>query len=64
MSKPASAAPRHRPGELDALRFEQLSAEGDAALAAGDAAAAARCLDRALGLWRGPALAAGNPAAG
>lgn len=48
---------RVAPGELDALRFEQLAAEGDAALAAGDAATAARCLDQALGLWRGPALA-------
>ncbi len=45
------------PGELDVSRFEQLAAEGDAALAAGDAATAAQCLDRALGLWRGPALA-------
>ncbi len=45
------------PGELDALRFEQLAAEGDAALAAGDAATAAQRLDQALGLWRGPALA-------
>jgi DNA-binding SARP family transcriptional activator/pimeloyl-ACP methyl ester carboxylesterase len=45
------------PGELDALRFERLAAEGNAALASGDAAAAARRLDHALGLWRGPALA-------
>jgi DNA-binding SARP family transcriptional activator len=44
-------------GELDVSRFEQLAAEGDAALAAGNAATAAQCLDRALGLWRGPALA-------
>jgi SARP family transcriptional regulator, regulator of embCAB operon len=43
--------------EVDALRFEQLAAEGNAALAAGDAAAAARRLDEALALWRGPALA-------
>jgi DNA-binding SARP family transcriptional activator/pimeloyl-ACP methyl ester carboxylesterase len=48
---------RVAPGELDALRFEQLAAEGNAALAVGDAATAARCLDRALELWRGPALA-------
>ena len=33
---------RVRPGELDALRFEQLAAEGNAALADGDAATAAR----------------------
>jgi DNA-binding SARP family transcriptional activator/pimeloyl-ACP methyl ester carboxylesterase len=44
-------------GETDALRFEQLTAEGDAALAAGDAGTAAQRLDEALGLWRGPALA-------
>ncbi len=44
-------------GELDALRFEQLAAEGDTALAGGDAATAARRLDEALALWRGPALA-------
>ena len=43
--------------ELDVLRFEQLAATGRAALAAGDAAAAARLLDDALALWRGPALA-------
>ena len=43
--------------ELDALRFEQLAADGDAALAAGDAAAAVERFDQALGLWRGPALA-------
>ena len=34
-----------------------VAAEGDTALAAGDAAAAAQYLDQALGLWRGPALA-------
>ena len=43
--------------ELDALRFEQLAAHGDAALAAGDAAIATQRLDEALSLWRGPALA-------
>jgi DNA-binding SARP family transcriptional activator/pimeloyl-ACP methyl ester carboxylesterase len=48
---------RVEPGELDALRFEQLAAEGDAALAAGDAATATQRFDQALGLWRGPALA-------
>ncbi|HJY61899.1 MAG TPA: alpha/beta fold hydrolase, partial [Streptosporangiaceae bacterium] len=48
---------RVEPGELDALRFEQLAAEGGAALAAGDAATAAQRFDQALGLWRGPALA-------
>jgi DNA-binding SARP family transcriptional activator/pimeloyl-ACP methyl ester carboxylesterase len=48
---------RVAPQELDALRFAQLAAEGDAALAADDAAGAAQYLDQALGLWRGPALA-------
>jgi len=48
---------RVKPGELDALRFGQLAAEGDAALAAGDAATATQRFDQALGLWRGPALA-------
>jgi DNA-binding SARP family transcriptional activator/pimeloyl-ACP methyl ester carboxylesterase len=44
---------RVAPGELDAPRFEQLAAEGNAALAAGDAATAAGRLDQALELWRG-----------
>jgi DNA-binding SARP family transcriptional activator/pimeloyl-ACP methyl ester carboxylesterase len=43
--------------ELDVLRFEQLAANGRAALASGDPAAAARLLGDALALWRGPALA-------
>lgn len=57
VTRPPGYLLRVAPGELDALRFEQLAAEGDAALATGDAATAARCLDQALGLWRGPALA-------
>jgi DNA-binding SARP family transcriptional activator len=44
------------PGQVDALRFERLLDEGRAALAAGDAAAAAATLREALGLWRGPPL--------
>ena len=48
---------RVAPGELDALRFEQLATEGGTALAADDAATAAQCLDQALSLWHGPALA-------
>jgi DNA-binding SARP family transcriptional activator len=43
--------------EVDALRFEQLANEGNAALAAGDAATAARQSDEALSLWRGAPLA-------
>jgi DNA-binding SARP family transcriptional activator/pimeloyl-ACP methyl ester carboxylesterase len=57
VTRPPGYLLRVQPGELDAPRFEQLSAEGNAALAAGDAAEAARCLGQALDLWRGPALA-------
>jgi DNA-binding SARP family transcriptional activator/pimeloyl-ACP methyl ester carboxylesterase len=57
VTQPPGYLLRVAPGELDALRFEQLAAEGEAALAAGDAATAAHHLDRALALWRGPALA-------
>ncbi|WP_435970450.1 BTAD domain-containing putative transcriptional regulator [Streptomyces sp. Qhu_M48] len=46
-----------RPEDVDARRFERLAFEGVAALGAGDPAKAAALLDRALGLWRGPALA-------
>ncbi|MER5962604.1 BTAD domain-containing putative transcriptional regulator [Streptomyces sp. NPDC002057] len=46
-----------RPEDVDARRFERLAFEGVAALGAGDPAGAAALLDRALGLWRGPALA-------
>jgi predicted ATPase/DNA-binding SARP family transcriptional activator len=45
------------PGEVDAARFDQLAAQGRALLAAGDAAGAAGCLQEALGVWRGAALA-------
>ena len=41
---------------LDAARFDRLSAEGRAALHAGDAEAAATVLRAALALWRGDAL--------
>ena len=44
-------------GEVDAVVFDQLAGQGRALLAAGNAAGAADCLARALGLWRGPALA-------
>jgi DNA-binding SARP family transcriptional activator len=43
--------------ELDAEQFEQLIFEGRDALAAGAAADAARVLDQARALWRGPPLA-------
>ncbi|MEU6985696.1 BTAD domain-containing putative transcriptional regulator [Streptomyces sp. NPDC046324] len=45
------------PEDVDLYVFERLAAEGAAALAAGEAERAARLLDDALGLWRGPALA-------
>jgi predicted ATPase/DNA-binding SARP family transcriptional activator len=43
--------------EIDLQQFDRLTADGRAALGAGDPATAARCLTEALGLWRGPALA-------
>jgi DNA-binding SARP family transcriptional activator/DNA-binding beta-propeller fold protein YncE len=42
---------------VDATRFEQLAGDGRRALEAGSAEEAARVLDGALALWRGPALA-------
>src|SRR5262245_45567587 len=43
--------------QLDAARFERLATHAHRALVAGDAAAALRSCDAALGLWRGGALA-------
>ncbi|MEU3191072.1 AfsR/SARP family transcriptional regulator [Streptomyces sp. NPDC006992] len=43
--------------DVDALQFAQLTRNGHAAYEAGDMAKAARLLDEALALWRGPALA-------
>jgi DNA-binding SARP family transcriptional activator len=48
---------RVQPDELDSLVFDRLVAEGRAATQAGDGPGAAATLRRALGLWRGPALA-------
>src|SRR5262245_26433624 len=45
------------PERLDLSCFERLLAEGQAALAAGEPARAHATLERALGLWRGAALA-------
>ncbi|MEV5594513.1 BTAD domain-containing putative transcriptional regulator [Streptomyces sp. NPDC052496] len=45
------------PDDIDLFRFERLTAEGTAALRAGDPAEAAGLLDEALALWQGPALA-------
>jgi DNA-binding SARP family transcriptional activator len=56
-TRPPGYLLRVTPTELDARQFEQLAAEGNAALAAGDPATAAQRLDQALQLWRGPALA-------
>jgi DNA-binding SARP family transcriptional activator len=44
------------PERVDVARFEHRCAEGSAALAAGDPAAAAQTLRGALAEWRGPAL--------
>ena len=44
-------------GRLDLTEFEGLAAQGRQQLAAGDAEGAAATLHRALGLWRGTALA-------
>ena len=45
------------PAAIDSVRFEALVADGRAALDAADASGAAEAFRRALGLWRGPALA-------
>jgi DNA-binding SARP family transcriptional activator len=45
------------PGELDAASFEELAAQGSAALARGDPERAAALLREGLELWRGPPLA-------
>ena len=45
------------PGAVDAVRFERLTASGQAVLSQGEAAAAAGYFRQALGLWRGAALA-------
>jgi predicted ATPase/DNA-binding SARP family transcriptional activator len=45
------------PDEIDARAFEDLAAAGRRALTSGDHHAAAETLRRALGMWRGPALA-------
>jgi predicted ATPase/DNA-binding SARP family transcriptional activator len=48
---------RAEPDQLDVAEFEALAAEGRAALHAGDPAAAAASLTKALALFRGPPLA-------
>ncbi len=49
------------PGELDAAVFGDLAGRGREAARAGDAAAARELFGRALGLWRGAALADAAP---
>ena len=55
-SRPATGSTWGR-GELDLERFEELADEGRAALARGEAAAAAEMLREGLALWRGDPLA-------
>jgi DNA-binding SARP family transcriptional activator/pimeloyl-ACP methyl ester carboxylesterase len=57
VTRPPGYLIRAAADEVDAARFEQLAADGAAALAAGDPAAAARWLETALSLWRGAAFA-------
>jgi DNA-binding SARP family transcriptional activator len=45
-----------RPDEIDAVRYDRLSAAGRAAVNQGDHETASRVLGEALRLWRGPAL--------
>ncbi|WP_328870165.1 AfsR/SARP family transcriptional regulator [Streptomyces sp. NBC_00287] len=49
------------PDGTDAVRFERLARQGRSVLEGGDAATASDLLERALGLWRGPALADVTP---
>jgi DNA-binding SARP family transcriptional activator/pimeloyl-ACP methyl ester carboxylesterase len=48
---------RVTPAELDSCRFTELTATAADAMAGGNPAIALHCLDEALRLWRGPALA-------
>jgi DNA-binding SARP family transcriptional activator/DNA-binding beta-propeller fold protein YncE len=57
VSRPPGYVLKIAPGQLDAERFELLSAEGRSMLVEGDAAGAAERFRNALALWRGPALA-------
>ena len=52
------------PGELDVAVFGDLARRGREAVRAGDAAAARELFGRALGLWRGAALADAAPLCG
>ncbi|WP_344407124.1 AfsR/SARP family transcriptional regulator [Dactylosporangium fulvum] len=56
-TRPAGYVLRLGPHHLDLAEFRGLAGRGRAAAGAGDHTAAAALLDRALSLWRGPALA-------
>jgi YVTN family beta-propeller protein len=57
VTEPHGYVLRIDPERLDLHRFERLLRDGRQALLAGDLDDAARTLDRALALWRGPPLA-------
>jgi DNA-binding SARP family transcriptional activator/tetratricopeptide (TPR) repeat protein len=57
VTRPGGYLLRLETEQLDAGRFERLAAQGQQALAAGQAQVAAERLAAALGLWRGPVLA-------
>ncbi|MFY9848178.1 MAG: alpha/beta fold hydrolase [Trebonia sp.] len=56
-TRPPGYLLRVTPAELDSCRFTGLTAEAAKAMAGGNPAIALHCLDEALRLWRGPALA-------
>jgi DNA-binding SARP family transcriptional activator/pimeloyl-ACP methyl ester carboxylesterase len=56
-TRPPGYAVELDPAAIDAIRFEQLRLEGEAAQAAGNASLAAERFNAALALWRGDALA-------
>jgi DNA-binding SARP family transcriptional activator/pimeloyl-ACP methyl ester carboxylesterase len=56
-TRPPGYLLRLTPAELDSCRFTELTARAADAMASGNPAIALQCLDEALRLWRGPALA-------
>lgn len=56
-TRPPGYAIMLEPGQLDLDRFQRRLADAEEACASGAPGEAARCLDQALALWRGPALA-------
>ena len=57
LRRPPGYLLRVEPDDVDALRFERMTADGNAALERDDPATAAKVLAEALGLWRGRPLA-------